>query len=192
MKPKDLNYRNITVSGRIATGTSTLAKNLEKALDWKRINAGDLQREFDRQRGMDEHFSGSDTRTDEREQEVEAMTKEKLEKESGLIYEAWLSGFVARDMNDVLKVLLICPDALRIDRVVNRDKQTVAEAKKQIESREKGNMKKWKELYGDYDFWSPESGFYDLVIDTYSSGPYEVLGKVLDKLGLHPKAQNGN
>lgn len=175
-------YRNITVSGRVATGTSTLSRNLASALSWTRINAGDIQREFDRKRGVDEKTSGSDTRTDEWERGIEAMTKQKLEEEEHLIYEAWLSGFVARDIPHVLKVLLICDDALRIDRVVNRDQVSVEQAKLQIEKREKGNIAKWKALYGDYDFWDPK--YYDLVIDTYSSGPHETVGKVLDKLGL--------
>lgn len=181
MDTPKFNYRNITVSGGAATGTSTLAKSLSETLGWKRINAGDIQREYDRQRGKSEFFSGSDTRTDEHEQAIEAMTKQKLLKENNLVYEAWLSGFVARDIKDVLKVLLVCDDALRIDRIVNRDKMTVVEAKQQIESREKGNFKKWKEIYGDYNFWDPK--YYDLVIDTYSSGPHETVGKVLDKLG---------
>src|SRR3989338_7818922 len=156
MDTSNFNYKNITVSGGIATGTSTLAKNLAQTLGWRRINAGDIQREYDRKRGVDENFAGSDTRTDEHEKEIEAMTKEKLATESNLVYEAWLSGFVARDIPSVLKVLLVCDDALRIDRVVNRDKMTVADAKKQIESREQGNLKKWKEIYGDFEFWDPK------------------------------------
>jgi CMP/dCMP kinase len=176
-----LKFRNVTVSGGVATGTSTLAKKVAETLGWNRINAGDIQREYDRSRGADERFSGSDTRTEEHERAIEEMTKQKLMKENNLVYEAWLSGFVARDIKDVLKVLLMCDDALRIDRVVNRDKMTVAEAKQQIELREKGNLKKWKEIYGDYNFWDPK--YYDLVIDTYSSGPNETVGKVLDKLG---------
>lgn len=181
MDTPKLKYRNIAVSGRIATGTSTLAKTLEKTLGWKRINVGDIQREFDRKRGADERFSGSDTRSDEWERGLEDMTKKKLTEEDQLIYEAWLAGFIARDIPEVLKVLLVCDDALRIDRVVNRDSMTVDEAKKQIESRERGNIEKWRALYGDYDFWNPE--YFDLVIDTYSSGPHETVGKVLDKLG---------
>ena len=181
MDTTKLKFCNIAISGRIATGTSTLAKNLEKMLGWKRINVGDIQREFDRKRGMDEHFSGSDTRDDQWERDLEAMTKKKLTEEEHLIYEAWLAGFIARDIKNVLKVLLVCDDALRIDRLVNRDNMTVEEAKKQIESREKGNITKWKALYGDYDFWNPT--YFDLVIDTYSSGPHETVGKVLDKLG---------
>lgn len=174
-------YKNITISGKITTGTSTLANNIQQTLEWKRINVGDIQREFDRKRGYSEHFSGSDTRTDQWERDLEKMTQEKLTTENHLVFESWLSGFVARDIPGVLKVLLVCKDDLRIDRLVNRDKMTVTEAKKQIESRENGNIKKWQKLYGNYNFWDPK--YYDLVIDTYSSGPMETLGKVLDKLG---------
>lgn len=184
MKPPKLKYRNITVSGKIATGTSTLAQNLVKALGWRRINAGDIQREYDRERGKSEHFSGSDTRSDAWERHIEEMTKNKLKTEEGLVYEAWLSGFIAQGIPGIFKVLLVCDDALRIDRVVNRDQMGVEDAKRQIQEREQGNIAKWQKLYGPYDFWDPK--YYDLVIDTFSSGSQETLGKVLDKIGYPP------
>jgi len=174
-------YKNITVSGKIATGTSTLAKNLVNALKWQYINVGALQREFDRQNGIHENKQGALSRTDDHEKQMEEMTKQKLMKESGLVYEAWLSGFVAREIPSTLKVLTICSnEAIRIDRVVNRDKVSVDEAKAWIKNREEENIKKWQALYGPYDFWDPK--YYDLVIDTYSSGPMETVGKVLDRL----------
>jgi len=46
----------------------------------------------------------------------------------------------------------------------------------------KENEIKWHKLYGQHDFWSPK--YYDLVIDTYASGPMSTVGKVLDKLGF--------
>lgn len=140
-----------------------------------------MQREYDRNRGVDEKYAGSDTRGDQWERDIEAMTLKKLKNEEKLIYEAWLAGFVARDIESVLKVLLICKDELRIDRLVNRDQTTVEQAKRQIQERERGNITKWEKLYGEYDFWSPQ--YFDLVIDTYSSGPMETVGKVLDVLG---------
>ncbi len=79
-------------------------------------------------------------------------------------------------------MLATCSDeAVRIDRVLNRDKISVEQAKIFIKTREEENFVKWKKLYGDYDFLDPK--LYDLVIDTYSSGPMETLGKVLDTLG---------
>ena len=178
----NLKYQNITVSGKIATGTSTLAHNLVNILKWQYVNVGALQREFDRMHNIHENKQGALARSDKHEQQMEEMTKNKLTKQSGLVYEAWLSGFVAQGIPNVLKVLTVCSnEAIRIDRVVNRDNTSVEEAKIWIKQREDENITKWQKLYGPHDFWDPK--YYDLVIDTYSSGPLATVGKVLDKLG---------
>lgn len=181
--PQDFKYKNITISGKIGVGTTTLAKSLTEILDWKYINAGELQRMWDREHGVDEIRQGATARPDERERDIdERMTKRILQNEKNYICEGWLSGFMAQRILRVLKVLLVCSDeAIRIDRVVNRDKVTVFDAKHFIKTREEENIKKWQTLYGKYDFWDPS--YYDLVIDTFSSGPMQTLGKVLDKLG---------
>ena len=90
---------------------------------------------------------------------------------------------MARDRKDTLRILLKCEnDALRVDRVANRDKVSIEDAKRYIKEREEGNFKEWKRIYGDYNFFNPE--YYHLVIDTYSSGQNETVGIVLDKLGF--------
>lgn len=175
-------YRIVTISGKIAVGTSTLAKNLNKILGWKHINVGAMQREFDRKQGINENKQGAASRSDDHERSMEAMTMDMLKNKSNIIYEAWLSGFVAREVKGVLKVLLVCShDDIRVDRVVNRDGLSVDEAKAWMKQREEENINKWQKLYGNFDFW--DSKFYDLVIDTYQTGPMETMGKVLDKLG---------
>lgn len=175
-------YSRITISGKIAVGTSTLAKKLEQILGWKYINAGAIQRQYDREHNLNENKIGALSRPDEHEKAIEAMTKKMLQTESNIIYEAWLAGFVAQGISGVLKVLLICSnDAIRVDRIVNRDNLTVDEAKHFIKQREEENIVKWQKLYGKHKFWDPK--FYDLVIDTYASGAMETMGKVLDKLG---------
>ena len=175
------NYTNIVISGKYATGTTTLSKNLAKALGWKHINVGDIQRKYDREHNINENMQGALSRPDDHEKEIEEMTKKILSTEKNLIYEAWLAGFISKGIPNVLKVLLYCSnEGVRIDRVVNRDHLSVDEAKKYIKQREDENITKWKKLYGDNDFWD-ESQF-DVVIDTYSSGPMETLGKVLDAL----------
>lgn len=184
----DLKYRAITISGQIAVGTSTLAKTLSEVLKWKRINAGDIQREYDRTHGIQANKQGATARSDSHENEIDNMTKGMLTKEKNIIYEGWLAGFMAKGIEGVLKVLVVCSeDAVRIDRVANRDNTSIPEAKEWIKQREEENTIKWKKLYGDHAFWDPKSGFYDLVIDTYSTGPNETVGIVLDKLGY----QNG-
>ncbi len=174
-------YRIITISGQYAVGTTTLAENLKETLGWKYVNVGAIQRKYDRQHNIDENRQGALSRSDDHERETDDMTKKMLKEEKNLIYEAWLAGFMAQGIPGVLKVLLICSEeAVVIDRVVNRDKISVEEAKKYIKQREAENAVKWKKLYGDHDFWDPK--YYDIVIDTYSSGQMETLGRVLDKL----------
>jgi cytidylate kinase len=178
----DLKFNNVTISGKIAVGTTTLAKNLQKELGWKYYNTGAMQREYDREHGRNENALGALGRSDEHERGMEEMTKKVLTEHRSIIYEAWLSGFVAQGINGVLKVLVICSEyAVRVDRVVNREKITVDEAKAWMKQREEENIPTWQRLYGEHDFWDPK--YYDLVIDTYRIGPMESLGAVLDKLG---------
>jgi len=176
-------YRAITISGKIATGTTTLAKNLSKIMGWNYLNAGDMQRAYDRTHRIHENKQGAQSRPDAHEQKIDANTKKVLKEQKNIIYEAWLSGFMAKGISQVYKVLVICSnDAIRIDRVVNRENISVDKAKEWIKNREEENIKKWQKLYGKYDFWDPK--YYDLVIDTYSSGRMETVGKVLDKIGF--------
>lgn len=182
-----LKYRAVTISGKVAVGTSTLSRNLQQILGWKYINAGDIQRQYDRKHGIHENQQGAASRSDQHEQEIDAMTKKMLATEQQIIYEAWLSGFMAKGIAGVLKVLVTCSeDTIRVDRVMNRDGVSLDDAKHFIRQREEENISKWKKLYGDFEFWDPK--YYDLVIDTYSSGAMETMGKVLDKLGY----RNGN
>lgn len=178
----NLKYSNVTISGKIAVGTTTLAKNLQKELGWKYYNTGAIQREFDRKHGRNENAVGALGRSDQHERGMEAMTKQKLQEEKNIIYEAWLSGFVAQGIKGVLKVLVVCSEyAVRVDRVVNREKISVEEAKAWMKQREEENVPTWQRLYGNYDFWDPK--YYDAVIDTFRTGPMESAGIVLDKLG---------
>ena len=175
-------YRLITISGKIAVGTTTLTKNLVNSLKWKHINIGSIQRKYDQKHLLHENKTGALSRTDDHEKKIDSMTKEMIKNKKEIIYEGWLIGFFAHSYKDVLKVLLVCShDDIRVDRVANRDNITVEEAKNWIKNREKENITKWQKLYGKNDFWDHK--YFDLVIDTYKAGSMETLGKVLDKIG---------
>ncbi len=175
-------YRAITVSGKIGVGTSTLARKLSTTLGWEYLNGGQIQREYDRKHHLDTNRGSALDRSDEHEREIDQMVKDILKTREDIVYEAWLAGFMTQGIRGLFRVLLICSDeAVRIDRVVNRDGMTVDDAKHYIRQREEGNLQKWHVLYGMHDFWDPK--YYDLVIDTYSSGPMESMGKVLDAIG---------
>lgn len=165
-------FRNITISGRVASGATTLSKTLSAKLGWKLINGGEMYREYTKKNGIPLELTTKSA--DSYHEELDNLIKEKLKNEKELIIESWLSGFDAQGISGVYKIFVECPDeAVRIDRVVNRDGMSVEEAKEHLRVREEENLKKWEKLYKTRDFWKHE--LYDLIIDTYKNGPAETL-----------------
>jgi len=177
-------FTNITISGGVSTGKNTLSDNLKPYLEshgWKFTSGGQILRDFAK-----EYVQPLASLADKKIHNLIDERTIKLLKEGHYVIEAWLAGFFARNMKNTIRVLLICKDnALKIDRVVNRDKISVAMAKKYIKEREEVNFREWRKYYGNYNFFDPK--YYQLTIDTYTSGPMETLGKVLDKLGFKNK-----
>ena len=104
----NIKYRIITISGKIATGTSTLAKHLIGTLNWQYVNVGEIQRQYDREHQIAENKQGALSRSDAHEQEIDNMTKTMLQSKNQIVYEAWLAGFMAQKIDGVLKILLTC------------------------------------------------------------------------------------
>lgn len=193
--PAKLPYRLITVSGRIASGSTTLAKKLAHALVWKRIEGGEIFWEAVRTKlGLEEKDTG--LRPDEEDLAFEAMQKEILEKREQMVVESKLAGFVAKDLPDVFRVLVTCVDPqgvdqtnIRIDRLVNREELSIAQAKEEVLVREQSDVEKWRRLYApdepEWTFWDKK--YYNLVINTYTHDPEESLALVLEAVAKEKK-----
>ena len=186
---KPLKYASVAISGRPGAGRSTLLKNLRpfvEPLGWEVFSGGDWARQFAIKSGKHnpkdpKHHLATDYSDDVDHQIDAAMRKKLSDPDVHVAVESWIAGWNMRGIKHVLKVLLMCDDALRIDRVVNRDNISVNEAKKHLFFREETNINKWKRMYGVTDFWDPK--YYDLIINTYSHGPRETLDLVLQALG---------
>jgi len=187
--PVKLKYSSIAISGRPGAGRSTLLKNLipiVTPLGWETFSGGDFSRKFAIEAGKHaendpKHHLATDY-SDDVDHQIDAAMREKLsDPNTHVAVESWIAGWNMRGLPHVLKVLLMCDDALRIDRVVNRDNLSVEDAKTHLRDREDANMGKWERMYKVTDFWDPK--YYDLVINTYSHGPKETLNLVLQALG---------
>ena len=121
------------------------------------------------------------------------MVKKILREENNRIIQSHLAGFDAQRIEGVFKVLVVCEDEegndkkdIRIDRLVNRDKISVEDAKHEVIEREKRNLEKWRRLYADNDatwvYWDKK--YYDLVINTYSHNQEETLKIALKAIGF--------
>lgn len=188
---KPLKYSSIALSGRPGAGRSTLLKNLKpflQPLGWEFFSGGDWARQFAIQTGAHDpkdafHHKATDY-GDDIDLQIDVSLRDKLKDSANHVaVESWIAGWNMRGLSHVLKVLLMCDDALRIDRVVNRDNLSVEDAKKHLRDREEANLTKWERMYKVNDFWDPKH--YDLVINTYSHGPQEALDLVLQALGYY-------
>lgn len=188
-----LKYSSIAISGRPGAGRSTLLKNLKpivEPLRWETFSGGDWARQFAIQAGKHDsndpkHHKATDY-GDDIDHQIDLAMREKLSNpDTHVAVESWIAGWNMRGLGHVLKVLLMCNDALRIDRIVNRDNISVEDAKKHLRERETANLGKWECMYHVTDFWDPK--YYDLVINTYSHGPKETLNLVLQALGYFDK-----
>ena len=200
-------YKNITISGLPGAGSTTLLKLLKddevlKFAGFNGFSGGEFMRSYAKEKGLFKenaglHHAATDYE-DDFDRQVDMGVREKLSTEEGWIIEAWLSGFMAQGVEGTLKVLLKCSDeAVRIDRVVNRDGVTPQLAKENMRDRYQQNLEKWQRMYADewenwvvepgtlkasdpIDFWS--ENLYDVIIDTYSTNQQETLRIVLDAI----------
>lgn len=193
MKPADLpSIRNIAISGRIASGTTTLAKNLAETLGWQLLEGGELFRKYHEEKLQDQTELAVENRPDKIDLDYEETIKKRLKDNSHQIIQSHLAGFDAQEIPGVFKILVVCEDQegvdhtdIRIDRLVNRKKISVENAKKEITKRETNNLSKWRRLYANNDqnwvYWDPK--YYDLVVNTYSLNAEDSLNLVLQKIG---------
>ena len=183
--------KNITVSGRIGAGATTLAKNLSGILGWDVLDGGKLMRKIQAELGVavEEVLK----RPDHFDIEYEQRIKKMLRSESHHIIQSHLAGFDAQGIPKVFKILVVCEDEkgndkkeVRVDRLVNRDGTAMKQAKHEIAERDRQDLEKWRKLYANNDqnwvYW--EKKYYDLVINTYSHNQEETLKIALDALGI--------
>jgi len=182
--------RVIAVSGKIGAGSTTLAKGIAKHFGWKHLEGGEIFWEAVRKR-MDLSPKDTNLRPDEEDRLFDEQLKNILTNDKHIVLETKLAGFNAQGIEGVFKILILCEDKdgndqmnVRIDRLVNRERIPVQEAKEEVLEREKNDISKWRKLYAgednDWVYWKKE--YYDLVINTYMNNQDETLRVALDAL----------
>lgn len=182
-----MSIRNITVSGRIGSGATTLAKAISEKLSWELLEGGELFEKIHKDMGLSEE--DVEKRPDNFDLEYEEKIKRMLREKSHQIVQSHLAGFDAQGIDGVFKILLVCEDEtgfdkqdIRIDRIVNRRGISVGEAKHEVSERERQHLKKFRRLYakGDENWVYWDKKYYDLVINTYSHNQDETLKIALE------------
>ncbi len=183
--------RNVTISGRIGSGATTLAKSLSERLGWNLLEGGALFEKIHKELKIGESQVGS--RPDHFDLEYEKRIKKILRDESHHVVQSHLAGYNAQGIEGVFKILVMCEDdkgndrpEIRIDRIVNRDRKSVEEAKEEVLEREKEHLTKFRRLYANSDpnwvYWDKK--YYDLVINTFDHNKEQTFHTALSALGI--------
>lgn len=183
--------RNITVSGRIGSGATTLATTLAQIIGWEMMDGGKLFRKIAGDLGLS--ITESNSRPDHFDTEYEEMVKKYLREKKQQVIQSHLAGYDAQGIEGVYKILVVVEDnmsqdkpEIRIDRLVNRDGVSIDAAKHEVLERERQNLEKFRRLYAGSDpewvYWDRK--YYDFVVNTFSHNPTESVNLVLEALGF--------
>ena len=178
-------FKNIAVSGRIAVGSSSLSKVLSLRLGWKFRDAGQIFRDVTAQSGFNLEVDldkAIGSRDDQIDKEVDRKTVETLSENINSIVTSKLAGFLSRNIENVLRILIVCPVEDRINRYAKDRGYSSVEAKRLLEEREKKDKGKWERLYGGLDFFDPK--IFHLVIDSGKLKVEEEVNLILRHLNL--------
>ena len=175
-----MKFSKITISGKICTGKTTLLKDLQNKLGWPVFLTGKYFRDYVDKKNL--NLEKVDEQNKKLTKEVDFEVRDLLNKKGYLIVDGWMSGLMAKNLSDVLKVLLICDDYIRYQRFASREKINFDEAKRKVEERQNNWFKKIEKIHEikSGEFIDPKN--YNLIIDTTNISSDEVVKKVLEYL----------
>ena len=170
----------ITISGPPGSGTTTLAKILEKKTGIKHVYTGDIFRRLAREYGMSlDEFGKYCEKHSEIDRKLDEEQK-KILKKGNVILEGRLAGWIAyKNRIPAFKVFLDADLDTRVKRVIKREGGDFQQRKKEILDREKSEAKRYRSYYG---FNPDDKSFYDVVIDSSDKKSEEIAKIVLDRL----------
>lgn len=173
-----MTINKITISGKICTGKSTLLKSLQEELKWPVFMTGQLFREYVKKNKLNlEHV---EEQNDDLTKKIDFRVRDMLKLPGNLIVDGWMSGIMANNFPNILKILLTCDDNIRYQRFADREKISLDEARIRVDERQNNWLNKLKKIYKRDDFMEPKN--YDLIIDTSNLSLQDILKKVLNSL----------
>lgn len=173
-------FKNVAISGRIAVGSSSLAKALSLRLGWKLRDASQIFRDISMHSGFDLE-KDPQKYGEEIDLAVDSETRSTLRTKQVVVVSK-LAGFLSRDIDDSLRILVSCQTEERISRYSKDRSYSLDRAKQLLENREKMDQEKWERLYGKQDFFAPAN--FHLVIDSGKLRVEEEVELVLRHLNL--------
>ncbi len=170
----------VTISGLPGSGTTTVAKLLEKKTGITYVYSGDIFRKMAKKHNMSlEDFGRYCEKHNEVDEELDRYQLEILKK-GNVILEGRISGWIAyRNHIESLKVMVEADLKTRVQRIINREKGEFKKRKHEIIKREKSEAFRYKKFYNiDVN----DKSIYDLVIDSSDKTPEEIIRIIVKEI----------
>ncbi|MDD2779323.1 MAG: AAA family ATPase [Candidatus Methanomethylophilaceae archaeon] len=171
----------ITISGPPGSGKTTACRNLSQTLGLKAVVFGTLFREMAKEKGLSLSEMGD---LAERDPSIDKAIDERLlqiaRDNKDIILESRLSAhMLSRNGIEAFKIYLDASLDIRCARVCSREGEPLDEAISVTEKRQASEAVRYMKYYG-IDI--TDMSVYDLVINTDSLTPEQVLEKMLDAI----------
>lgn len=167
----------VTVGGLPGSGTTTICLLLANSAGLRHVNIGTIFRTMAEERGMPlNEFGAYVSAHPEIDRELDRRQVE-IAREGGVLLEGRLSGYMVGAAGlDALRVWLEAAEDIRHARVAQRGEITLDAARAVTEERERDEKSRYVDLYG-FDLY--DTSIYDLIIDTGTTPPEDVVRQIL-------------
>jgi CMP/dCMP kinase len=170
----------ITISGAAGSGKSTVARMVAKRLKLQHYSVGDFMREIARKRGMTVlELSAAAEKDGSIDEELDDMQRELGKDEDKFVLDARLGYHFVPDSFKIFLTVDLKEAARRIfgaRREGEKENATLRGTEENIRKRKASELKRYREYYqlNPYDEKN-----YDVVIDTTSLTPVDVVEKIV-------------
>ena len=167
----------VTISGLPGSGTSTVATRVAASLGVPRLDGGTVFRQLATERGLSlAEFSALAERDPAVDLELDARLAAAA-RAGDVVLESRLAGWIAANEGvEALSVWVACDEEERARRVAVREDLAVPVALEANRAREASEATRYREYYAiDLADLAP----YDLVLDSTSTGPDELVESIL-------------
>jgi|YelNatPaOPRAMG01_1025707.scaffolds.fasta_scaffold04417_6 cytidylate kinase len=171
----------LTVSGPIGSGKSTVAKILASRLGVEYMSTGDIFRDNARKHRMSvEAFNEYAEKHPEVDIDQDNYLIERMKNSDGLVIDSRLAGWLSyKNRITAFRIYITADNKTRVERISGREKVTPDQATVLISRREESEAKRYRDLY-DVDI--RDTSIYDMILDTTNMTPEDAVNAIIEKM----------
>jgi len=171
----------ITISGMIGSGKTTVCRMLGDMLGYRTVISGHVFREMAKELGMSLEEFGDLAETDPKyDRLIDERLLDVAKNEDNVILEGRLAGqMLRRNSIPAFCIFLDAPLEVRVVRVSGREGVDMRAAMDEMRSREASEVLRYRKFY---DIDVTDRSIYDMVIDTGSLTPEQVVESIVSRI----------